>query len=90
MAAIPKFANRFGAQNDANLGTGTLEHFVQEWEPAFVLAHPFIVCSENWHYVLEDRPVFASDTAVRLPPVGFVLPKVHPTLPFVSAEAQGP
>jgi hypothetical protein len=40
---------------NANLGTGTLEHFVQEWESAFARARPFIVCPENRHYVLEDR-----------------------------------
>jgi hypothetical protein len=49
MAAIPKFANEIAAQNDANLGVGTLEHFAQEWEPAFALACRFIVCPENWH-----------------------------------------
>jgi hypothetical protein len=37
MAAIPKFANEIAAQNDANLGFGTLEHFAPEWEPAFAL-----------------------------------------------------
>jgi hypothetical protein len=47
MATIPKFADEIAAQNSANLGTGTLEHFVQEWESAFVLARRFIVCPEN-------------------------------------------
>jgi hypothetical protein len=52
MAAIPKFANEIAAQNDANLGIGTLEHFAQEWESAFALARRLIVCPENWHMSL--------------------------------------
>ena len=66
---------RFGARNECEPRNRTLEHFVQDWESAFALARPFIVCPENRHYVLEDRPVFASDAVVRLPPGGFVLPK---------------
>jgi hypothetical protein len=52
MAAIPKFASEITAQNDANLGTGTLEHFAREWESAFALACRLIVCPENWHMSL--------------------------------------
>jgi hypothetical protein len=38
MAATPKFANEIAAQNHASFRIGTLEHFAQEWEPAFAPA----------------------------------------------------
>jgi len=51
MAAMPKFANEVTPQKDANFGSGTLEHFAQEWEPAFAACPVVILCPENRHYV---------------------------------------
>src|SRR5262249_52829750 len=51
-AAIPKFANEIAAQNDANSGSRTLEHFAQAWEPAFALVRGVSVCPGNGHMSL--------------------------------------
>src|SRR5262249_39439792 len=52
--------NEIAAQNDTNLGIGTLEHFPQEWESAFTLAYRLIVCPGNQHMSLRREPFSVS------------------------------
>ncbi len=89
MAAIPKLANEIAAQNDASFRIARLEHFAQEWEPAFALAPRLIVCPEKRHMSLgRSRFLFRAHRYAHRP-IGFVLPKVRLTLGS-SLRKRGP